>query len=122
MYARGNISISAHSSSWRGELCACAVRYDHSSFSTIADILTLVQIWSTSTLQRESDQLWDAIVIMKAAYAEVSWVLLFNRIPSQGSNLSAPHRRTLHAVAILVFALLVRGHVWLESGAGMFFI
>ena len=77
------------------------------------------------SLERESNQLWNAIVITNAAYAEVSWILLFNRIPSRGTNLSAPHSGTPCAVTILdsrVFALLVRGHVWLESGAGMFCI
>ena len=72
--------------------------------------------------ERESDQLWDAIVIVKAAYAEVPLILLFNWVPSRGSNLSALHSGTLWAATIRVFALLVCGHVWLESVAGMFCI
>ncbi|KAH9172946.1 hypothetical protein EDB89DRAFT_1961776 [Lactarius sanguifluus] len=44
-------------------------------------------------------------------------------IPSRQSSLSALDIRTLCTGTILdgrIFALLVRGHVWLESGAGMF--
>ena len=72
--------------------------------------------------KRESNQLWDAIVIMKAAYTEVPWIPLFHGIPSRWSGLSSPHSRAPCIVAILdgrIFALLVCGHVWLESGAGM---
>jgi len=46
-------NISAHGSLRRDELCPCAVRYDHSSFGMIADILILVQIWGNGVLSRE---------------------------------------------------------------------
>ena len=45
--------ISAHSSLQWGQLCLSTARYDHSSFSTIADILTPVQKWYSSALQGE---------------------------------------------------------------------
>ena len=55
-------NISAHGSLRpRHHRCFGTTRYDHSTFSTIADILTMVQNWCTGTLRRESDQLWGAI-------------------------------------------------------------
>ena len=92
----------------RGQLCLSTTRYDQSTFSTIADILTIVQNWSAGALQRESNQMWDAIVIMK-------WV------PIRQFGFSAPLAEHC-AVAILegrIFILLIHGHVWLEGWAGM---
>ncbi len=119
-YVRGNIS--AHGSLRREELCPCAVRYDHSSSGTIVDILILIQICSNGVLSREDTiSCGDGIVIINTAYAEMPWILLFNSIQSRWTSLGEPHIRTLRTEAILggrIFALLVRRHVWLESGAG----
>ena len=107
-------NISAHCS-LRG---ACAVRH------TIIDILILVQIWSIGVLEERCDQWWDGTVTIKAAYAEMPRVLLFNRVPSRWTILSALHLRTPRTGAILggsIFTLLVRRHVWLESGAKTFY-
>lgn len=57
-------NISTHGSLWRGQLCLSMARY-HSRFCTIADILIAVQRWYAATLQRESDQLWGAIVTIR---------------------------------------------------------
>jgi hypothetical protein len=105
--------ISAHVSLRRGELCPYAVRYDQSSLSTIADILILAHIWSSGALSKEDIiSCGDGIVIIKAAYIGVR---------SRWMSLSAPHTRTLYTGAILdgrVLTLLVRRHIWLESGGG----
>src|SRR6266702_475358 len=76
--------------------------------------------------ERRHDQLscGDGIVVVKAAYAEMPWIMLSNGVPSRWSSLSALHLRTPHTGAILdgrIFALLVREHIWLESGAGEFY-
>jgi hypothetical protein len=57
-------NVSAHVSFRGCELCRYAVRYDQSSFGTIVDIPTLVQIRSNGVLSRH-DRLWDGIVIIK---------------------------------------------------------
>jgi hypothetical protein len=57
-------NVSAHVSFRGCELCQYAVRYDQSSFGTIVDIPTLVQIRSNGVLSRH-DRLWDGIVIIK---------------------------------------------------------
>ncbi len=111
-------NISAHSSLRRDELSPCTVRYDHNSFSMIVDILILVRIWSSGVLSREDTiSCGDGIVIIRATYAEMPWILLFNGVPSRWTNLSTPQIRTPHTGTILerrIFALLVRRHIWLE--------
>ena len=60
---------------------------------------------------------------MKAAHAEMPWILLLNGVPGWWSSLSALHSRTPRTEAIRdgrIFTLLVRRHVWLESGGGEF--
>ena len=47
-HVRGDVS--AHGGLRRGELYQGALRYDRSTLDTSADILTLVQIWSSSPL------------------------------------------------------------------------
>ena len=57
---------------------------------------------------------------MKATHAEMPWILLLSGVPGRWSSLSAPLSGTVLTDAILddgSFALLVRRHVWLESGA-----
>jgi len=112
-------NISTHSSLWRDELSPCAVRYDHNSFSTIVDILILVRIWSSGVLSREDTiSCGDGIIVIRAAYAKMPWILLLNGVPSRWMSLSTPHIRTPHTGTILehrIFTLLVRRHVWLES-------
>ena len=48
VHVKGNIST--HGGLRRGELCQDALRYNCSTLDTSADILTLVQIWSSSPL------------------------------------------------------------------------
>lgn len=74
-------------------------------------------------LSSESDQLWDAITISQATYSRIPWIMLLNWVPIRRFGLSAPHGRTLHTVAILegrIFVPSVRGHILLESRAGVF--
>ena len=71
----------------------------------------------------KSDQLWDAVVVIKATYSGVPWILLLNWVPILRFGLSAPHGGTLDAVAILEGRIIVpsvRGHILLEKRAGMF--
>ena len=116
-------NISAHGSLRpRGHLCLGTARHDHSCFSTIADILTM-EPWCTSALRRESDQLWDAVVITKATYSGKPLIMLLNWVPIRRYSLSASHGRTLRTVAILegrIFVPSVCGHTLLESRAAIF--
>ncbi|KAN0131569.1 hypothetical protein V8E53_010677 [Lactarius tabidus] len=71
----------------------------------------------------KSNQLWDAIVIIEAAHSEMPWIPWLNGVQSWWIALSAPHSRTPQTITILsgrIFGLLVGGHVWLESGVGIF--
>ena len=48
---------------------------------------------------------------------------MLNWVPIRQFMFNVPHGRTLHTVAILkgrIFILLVRGYVWLENRARMF--
>ena len=104
-----------HSSLWR----PYTVRYTRSTSATIIDDIILIQMWSIGVLEQRCYQWFDGTVIIKAAYAERPSVLLLNRVLSCWTSLSALCFRTPWTEAILngsVFNLLMRRHVWLESG------
>jgi hypothetical protein len=115
------------SDEYMGETCSThnslrgpyAVRYARSSFATIIDVMVLIQMWSIGILEQRCYERFDDTVIIKAAYAERPSILLLNGILSYWTNLSALRFRTPWTGAILdgkVFNLLMRRHVWLESG------